>query len=254
MARGALLIAVPRLIGIIKVLFDDAECVCKALDALDNRQLRLIDALRNRLNIHSSITAWNMVLADSTCYTNPPNFEMSKAKICGTRGSSSTPRRRLGRLWRPFCRRRNQASLLHVLWWRHMKRRRLRRVSRHLACRSLGPLARARAHHYDDGSQERLYGRPGVCAAGVRCNVGRAATAVQVTFTDRAGAVGRSEEVSGITVDNVGLQATTRTAMMHVKTQPKAIGWRSASVEFAQFWYTTARGSRSRRSMRPERV
>ena len=30
--------------------------------------------------------------------------------------------------------------------------------------------------------------------------------------------------------------------MMHVKTQPKAIGWRSASVEFAQFWYTTARG------------
>ena len=202
-----LLIAVPRLIGSIKVLFDDAKCVWKALDALDNRQLRLIDALRNRLNTRSSITAWNMALADSTCYTNPPNFEMSKAKICGTRGSSSTPVAAppAGPSVAPILSsaKPSIASTGVVV--------EARVASPHVAsvpspCVSDSGAARSSSCGTTTTTEDKSDCMVGTVSAPqvFDGNVGRAATAVQVTLAHCAGAVGRSEEVSAITVDNVG--------------------------------------------------
>lgn len=67
-ARGALRIAVPQLIGYRKALCGDGDAtgVRLALADLDNRQLRLLDALFDRLRTRSVVAVWSIIVEETS--------------------------------------------------------------------------------------------------------------------------------------------------------------------------------------------
>ena len=62
--RAACRIAVPRLVGSAKVLGRDANTIREALADLDNKQLRYLDALQDRLRTRSSTALWSVIVGN----------------------------------------------------------------------------------------------------------------------------------------------------------------------------------------------
>ncbi len=62
--RAACRIAVPRLVGTAKVLGRDANTIRDALAELDNKQLRYLDALQDRLRTRSSTALWSVIVGN----------------------------------------------------------------------------------------------------------------------------------------------------------------------------------------------
>lgn len=62
--RAACRIAVPRLVGTGKVLGRDANTIRDALAELDNKQLRYLDALQDRLRTRSSTALWSVIVGN----------------------------------------------------------------------------------------------------------------------------------------------------------------------------------------------